>query len=333
MNANAFKILLVDDTPANLDLLVDYLAKANFEIFVAENGRSAMDRMRHIQPDLILLDVLLPGMSGFEICKALKANPQTRHIPVIFLSAREETADKVKGFAVGGIDYITKPLVEAEVLARVRTHLQVAHTHRHLREENAKLQRRLVHLARQEKPHCPQITSALPEDSVTVKLMLFGAFHLGVKGEARTFFRSDTVRALLAYLVLEGHTPLERTQLAEFFWPDYLSQTRLNSLRVALHNLRQLLTPLDDLLTTNRKQVLFHADPNRFWCDALALEAGSPNDFFNATQPLADAATRMAPSLFLAEFDAIESAPFQRWRRQKQALYAPTVDKQIRLYK
>lgn len=325
MDIDTFKILLVDDTPANLDLLVDYLTAANFEVFVAENGSSALERLRHVQPDLILLDLLMPGMSGFEVCKTLKANLQTRHIPVIFLTAREETADKVKGFAVGGIDYITKPLVEAEVLARVRTHLQLARTHRYLHEENYKLQRRLAYLARSERLGRARITPPAVEDVSMIRLTLFGAFQLTVKGEARTFFRSDTVRALLAYLVLEGQTPLDRTQVAEFFWPDYLPQTRLNSLRVALHNLRQLLRPLDDLLTTDRKQVLFYADPQRLWCDALVLEAGFSDYFFEPNASLDRTAISTASALFLSEFDMIESAPFQRWRRQKQVLYAPAV--------
>ena len=188
MDIDTFKILLVDDTPANLDLLVDYLTAANFEVFVAENGSSALERLRHVQPDLILLDLLMPGMSGFEVCKTLKANLQTRHIPVIFLTAREETADKVKGFAVGGIDYITKPLVEAEVLARVRTHLQLARTHRYLHEENYKLQRRLAYLARSERLGRARITPPAVEDVSMIRLTLFGAFQLTVKARRVLFF-------------------------------------------------------------------------------------------------------------------------------------------------
>lgn len=322
MNADTFKILLVDDTPANLDLLVDYLTRANFAVFVAESGQSALDRLRYLQPDLILLDVLLPGISGFEVCKALKANVQTRHIPVIFLSGREETADKVKGFAVGGVDYITKPLEEAEVLARVRTHLELARTHRRLREENYRLQKHLAQQPVTAKPHATTARPYPPLDAPMVQLTLLGAFQLVVCGEIRTGFRSDTVRALLAYLVLEGHTPLERAALAAFFWPDYLPETRLNSLRVALHNLRQLLTPYDDLLTTNRKEIRFHADPNRLWCDALAVEAGFATAFSPAV-PRPAVAIAASASRFLPNFETVASQPFQRWRQQKQAFYTP----------
>jgi DNA-binding response OmpR family regulator len=322
MAADPFKILLVDDTPANLDLLVDYLTRANFEVFVAENGQSALDRLRYLQPDLILLDVLMPGISGFEVCKTLKTNFQTRHIPVIFLSAREETADKIKGFTVGGVDYITKPLEEAEVVARVRTHLQLAHTHRRLREENYRLQR---HLAQQRAPIKQHLTTTVPSpllDASMVRLTLLGAFQLSVDGEIRTGFRSDTVRALLAYLVLEGHTPLERAALAAFFWPDYLPATQLNSLRVALHNLRQLLTPYDGLVIANRKELRFRQDDNRLWCDALAWEADHTADFSPGRSRCASPGTCNAPTLFLPDFDTVASAPFQRWRQQQQAFYA-----------
>jgi DNA-binding response OmpR family regulator len=322
MNADTFKILLVDDTPANLDLLVDYLTRANFAVFVAENGQSALDRLRYLQPDLILLDVLLPGISGFELCKALKANVQTRHIPVIFLTAREETADKVKGFAVGGVDYITKPLEEAEVLARVRTHLDLARSHRHLREENYRLQRQLAQQTVTATQHTPTARPHPTLDAPMVRLSLLGVFQLVVCGEIRTSFRSDTVRALLAYLVVEGHTPLERAALAAFFWPDYLPETRLNSLRVALHNLRQLLTPCDDLLTTNRKEIRFYADPNRLWCDVLAVEAGFAAAFSSAV-PRPEVAIAASASRFLPNFETVASQPFQRWRQQKQAFYTP----------
>ena len=320
--ADTFKILLVDDTPTNLDLLVDYLTRANFEVFVAENGQSALERLRYLQPDLILLDVLIPGISGFELCKTIKANVHTRHIPVIFLTARKETADKVKGFAVGGVDYITKPLEEAEVLARVRTHLELARTHRHLREENYRLQSYLSQQTLTAKEHGTTVMPSPPLDAPMIRLTLLGAFQLSVDGEIRAGFRSDTVRAFLAYLVLEGHTPLERAALAAFFWPDYLPATQLNSLRVALHNLRQLLTPYDGLVIANRKELRFRQDDNRLWCDALAWEAGRTDDFPPGRSRCPSPGTCNAPTLFLPDFDTVASAPFQRWRQQQQAFYA-----------
>ncbi len=320
------KLLLVDDTPANLALLIDYLTKSDFQLFVAESGRSALERLHHLQPDLILLDVRMPDMSGFEVCKAIKANPQTRHIPVIFLTGREETADKLKGFAVGGVDYITKPLAEAEVLARVHTHLHLAQMQHRLSTENDALRQQLAN--RLVKSVDPLRAVALPSrvNNVPLQLTLFGSFKLVVNGEVRDAFRSDLVRALLAYIVVEGQGSLDRAQLAEFFWPSYLPHTRLNSLRVALHNLRQLLKPLDHLLITDRKTVTLLANSTEIWCDSLALERDTSGVSMRAEIQIDNVATGSAttkrdPS-FLFGFDDVDSIHFQQWRQQKAIRYA-----------
>lgn len=314
------KLLLVDDTPTNLALLIDYLTKSNFQLFVAESGRSALERLQHLQPDLILLDVRMPGMSGFEVCKAIKANPQTCHIPVIFLTGREETADKLKGFAVGGVDYITKPLAEAEVLARVHTHLQLAQFQRQLSTENNALRQQLAR--RPADPSQPLSTAIVQpiRDNALLQLTLFGSFQLVVNGQVRDAFRSDLVRGLLAYLVLEGQIPHDRAELAEFCWPTYLPHTRLNSLRVALHNLRQLLTPFEHLLVTDRKTVRFHADAPQVWCDALALERGSNPASLSVTHPTVNGLP-MAKSGFLRGLNDVDSNHFQQWRQSREKSY------------
>jgi signal transduction histidine kinase len=116
-------ILLVDDTPTNLDVLFHYLDNFGFEVFVAINGEDALQQAEHALPDLILLDVMMPGIDGFEVCRRLKESPTTRHIPVIFMTALSSTTDKLRGFEVGAVDYVTKPLQYKEVLARVTTHL------------------------------------------------------------------------------------------------------------------------------------------------------------------------------------------------------------------
>lgn len=130
-------ILIVDDTPENLKVLLTFLKKCGFGIMVAQNGEDALKNLQKIQPDIILLDVLMPGMDGFAICQQLKQNNVTRDIPVIFMTALTESVDKVKGFAVGGVDYITKPLQHEEVLARVNTHLQLRKMQKDLEELNA----------------------------------------------------------------------------------------------------------------------------------------------------------------------------------------------------
>ncbi|MES2352932.1 MAG: EAL domain-containing protein [Pseudomonadota bacterium] len=116
-------ILIVDDTAANLVVLTTYLDSCGFSVIIAQDGQEGIARAQFAQPDLILLDVMLPGIDGFEVCRRLKTNADTKNIPIIFMTALSDTSDKVTGFSVGGADYITKPFQIAEVLARVNTHL------------------------------------------------------------------------------------------------------------------------------------------------------------------------------------------------------------------
>ncbi len=125
MKKKKFSVLVVDDTPANLQVMVGMLKEKKYRIAVAPDGGKALDMVEKVAPDLILLDVMMPGMDGFEVCKKLKDNPSTAPVPVIFLTARAEPEDVVKGFEVGAVDYITKPFNKAELLARVETHLSL----------------------------------------------------------------------------------------------------------------------------------------------------------------------------------------------------------------
>jgi PAS domain S-box-containing protein len=133
-------VLLVDDEPANLAVLSVYLEGAGLHVLVARDGESGLDQARYAQPDLILLDVRLPGMDGFEICRRLKAEADTAAIPVLFMTARTEAADKLAGFAAGGVDYITKPFEEQEVQARVTAHLRLRQLTHRLQAQNLELQ-------------------------------------------------------------------------------------------------------------------------------------------------------------------------------------------------
>ena len=130
-------ILIVDDTPANLGVLVDTLSAAGYSLMVAEDGEEALAQTAQTAPDLILLDVMMPGLNGFETCRRLKAQPVTADTPVLFMTALNETADKVRAFAAGVVDYITKPIEHEEALARVRTHLALRRLRRELAVELA----------------------------------------------------------------------------------------------------------------------------------------------------------------------------------------------------
>lgn len=121
-------ILLVDDTPRNLQVLGNILKKQAYHLAVATNGFEALERIKEVRPDLILLDIMMPDLSGFEVCEVLKKDETTRDIPVIFLTAKTETEDIVHGFELGAVDYITKPFNGVELLARVKTHLTLKET-------------------------------------------------------------------------------------------------------------------------------------------------------------------------------------------------------------
>jgi len=127
-------ILIVDDLPANLKVLVNILKNQDYKIRKVTNGQSAIKAVKKELPDLILLDIKMPDMDGYEVCKKLKSDRETQDIPIIFISALSDVFDKVKAFEVGGIDYITKPFQQEEVLARIKTQLTIQNQKRLLQK-------------------------------------------------------------------------------------------------------------------------------------------------------------------------------------------------------
>lgn len=136
-------ILVVDDTLANVQLLSRMLAEDGYKVRKVLDGQMALMGIQTAPPDLILLDVNMPDMNGYEVCEQLKANEATQDIPIIFISALDEVSEKVKAFAVGGVDYITKPFQVAEVLARVEHQLMLRDLQQQLREQNVLLQQKI----------------------------------------------------------------------------------------------------------------------------------------------------------------------------------------------
>ena len=136
-------ILVVDDKPDNLRLLAGILNEHHYKVRLAPNGTRALATIRKEAPDLTLLDVMMPEMDGFEVCRLLKADEQTANIPIIYISALHETIDKVKAFILGGVDYITKPFKAEEVLSRLKTHLTLSLLQRQLEKKNSELQKAL----------------------------------------------------------------------------------------------------------------------------------------------------------------------------------------------
>ncbi len=137
---NPINILVVDDSRANLRLLVDILTKQSFKVRPVKDGYAALEAVKALPPDLILLDIMMPGIKGYDVCEQLKADDRFRDIPIIFISALHDSQDKVEAFAKGGVDYITKPFQPDEVLARVNTHLTICNLQKSLQKRNEQLE-------------------------------------------------------------------------------------------------------------------------------------------------------------------------------------------------
>jgi len=140
MDNNADKkmvVLIVDDNPNNLKMLIDYLKESGFKLVVAQNGQEALDRVKIVQPDIILLDIMMPVLNGYDTCKQLKADDRYKDIPIIYMTALSDTINKLKAFETGAVDYITKPFHQEEILARVKTHITLQKQKKELSELNA----------------------------------------------------------------------------------------------------------------------------------------------------------------------------------------------------
>ena len=151
MKRKAQRILIVDDDRYNINVLV-HILKADYRVIIARSGKEALKRATSVHPpDLILLDIMMPEMDGYEVCKQLKARPKTHDIPVIFITAMSEVGDEVKGFELGAVDYITKPITPSIVKARVKNHLELKQVHKVLEEQRHKLEeqnKKLIEAAR-----------------------------------------------------------------------------------------------------------------------------------------------------------------------------------------
>ncbi len=203
-------ILVVDDTPANVRLLMGLLGERGYHVRPATDGAYALSTASAEPPDVILLDIVMPQMDGYQVCERLKADERTREIPVIFISARDDTFDKVKAFAVGGVDYLTKPIQAAEALARIETHLALRKLQTHLADE---VKERTAHL-QQEIVERQRVEQSLRASEAQYRALAEQATDgIGILQHERVVF----VNAALAELL--GSTPqhlLEKTPLELF---------------------------------------------------------------------------------------------------------------------
>lgn len=141
MGSTLPKILVIDDTETNIDILMEAIGD-DYDVSIAMDGESALEMVEEDLPDLILLDIMMPGMDGYEVCQRIKSNPKTREAAIIFISALQETNQKIKGFSLGAVDYITKPFDIEEIKARVRRQIQLCEEKQALVKQNQELMQR-----------------------------------------------------------------------------------------------------------------------------------------------------------------------------------------------
>lgn len=175
-------ILIVDDQPTNLSMLSRSLQRNGMTVMLAMNGHDAIQKVLNQKPELILLDIQMPGIDGFETCHLLKQNTNTQDIPIIFMTASIDSTDKIKGLSVGAVDYITKPFEEEEVLARVRVHLKLSHLTKTLEDKNFLLEELTKDLEQRVAQRTNQLSQAL-EDLQNTQMQLIQTEKMSALGQ------------------------------------------------------------------------------------------------------------------------------------------------------
>jgi two-component system NtrC family sensor kinase len=223
-------ILVVDDTPANLEVTSEALTDAGFEVAIAPDGERAIKQAERSLPSLILLDVMMPGIDGFETCRRLKASTLTQEIPVIFMTALSDTTDKVNGFNLGAVDYVTKPFQEAELIARVKTQLKLRHLSQTLEQRVAERTAELTIALQQVQQSHLQLVQA-------EKMATLGQLVAGVAHEINN--PVNFIHGNLAHLQEYVQTLLDFVQLHQQHYPDPVAEIQAQAEEIDLDFLRK----------------------------------------------------------------------------------------------
>jgi signal transduction histidine kinase len=223
-------ILVVDDTPANLEVTSEALTDAGFEVAIAPDGERAIKQAERSLPSLILLDVMMPGIDGFETCRRLKASPLTQEIPVIFMTALSDTTDKVNGFNLGAVDYVTKPFQEAELIARVKTQLKLRHLSQTLEQQVAERTAELTIALQQVQQSHLQVVQA-------EKMATLGQLVAGIAHEINN--PVNFIHGNLVHMQEYVQTLLDFVQLHQQHYPDPVAEIQAQAEEIDLDFLRQ----------------------------------------------------------------------------------------------
>lgn len=310
-------LLIIDDNPTNLSILFEYLTNYGFKVFVALDGETAIEQVEYTQPDLILLDVIMPGIDGFETCRRLKALPMTQDIPIIFLTALSETVDKVTGFKIGAVDYITKPIQHEEVLSRIQTHLTIRNLQKKLQEKN----KELASLNKNLEALVEAKTKQLIHQEKTA---IIGRLTQGIIHNLRT-----PLQTIFLYRDIAGAASVEHSNHALFNF--------IKKMALAAEQINQL---MDNLMYKSRLDQTFEVVPidiNSFLQRQLDLL--DANSFFKYKLKKHYFFDKTLPILFLVHVDIyivfdnlINNAIDAMWNQTKQELTIVTRQDQERVY-